>query len=62
VLGGPKYGSGLVPQRKTGGACYPSMYRALLEEHSGSKLVRVNQVNQRIPVVDEQLCKGKAKV
>jgi hypothetical protein len=61
VLGEPKYGSGLVPQWKTGVARYPAVYRALLEEHSGSKLARVNQANQRIPVVDERLRKGKAK-
>jgi hypothetical protein len=61
LLGEPKYGSGLLPQWKTGVARYSTVYRALLEEHSGNKLARVNQMNQRIPVVDEQLRKGKAK-
>jgi FMN-dependent NADH-azoreductase len=61
VLGEPKHGSGSVPQWKTGGARYPAVYRALLEEHSGSKLARVNLENQRIPEVDERLHKGKAK-
>ena len=61
VLGEPTYGSGLVPQWKTGVARYPAVYRALLEEYSGNKLARVNQMNQRIPVVDERLRKGKAK-
>ena len=60
VLGEPKYGSGSVPQWKTGVARYPAVYRALLEEHAGNKLTRVNQTNQRISVVDERLRKGKA--
>jgi hypothetical protein len=61
VLGEPKYGSGSVPQWKTGVSRYPAVYRALLEEHSGNKLARVNQVNQRVPVIDERLRIGKAK-
>ena len=36
-------------------------YMALLEEHSGSKLVRVNKVNQRSPVKDECLRKGRVR-
>ena len=53
-LGELKYGSGSFPQWKTGdGGHYPTIYRSLLEEHSSNKLVRANQVNQKIPAVDE---------
>ena len=44
LLGEPKYGSDLVPQWKTGWSRYLVLYRTLLEEHSVSKLERVNQV------------------
>ena len=60
-MGEPNYGSRSVPQWKIDVARYPAVYRALLEEHFRNKLARVNQMNQRILVVDEQLRKGEAK-
>ena len=47
VLGEPKYGPGSEPHFKAGSARYPDFYKALLEESSRTKRIKMVRARKR---------------
>ena len=47
VLGEEKYGPGSEPQWKAGGARYPNLYKALLEEPLRTRRIKLLEDNSR---------------